>query len=208
MDLTSFLVLQGNTSKSFRQTVERTLSVAHPSAVRLAEHGRLKVLAGSSMTQIYPDHAKVTPRGWPAGTGWANADGCFDSHRRVVVTEGLVNWQGQFVESQRVPGVLLHELGHGLDLALEYFSRSPEFVEAYLADVARLIGRPVEQKLGYFLQGFDLVRGKLTCAGLSETMAETFAALSGRTPNRQNRPLMLRAFPRTVAAVRHRLDTY
>lgn len=205
-DLTQFLACRGNISSAFTLTVERTLSLAHPAASTVLQQGRLNIVATTTVPDYDASLRYQTPRGWTAASTWAEADGCFHGPTRsVVVAEGCLK-NGKLAPSGRVAGVLLHELGHGIDLALGDFSHSATFVAAYLADLAEILGTPIEAKLGYFVQGFNLGRGELSCAGLSETMAECFATIGGITPNPRNRLLMLRAFPRTISAVRHRLD--
>ena len=212
MQLSDLLVPVGNTTVEFNRLVERSVAHAPLQVAALAERFKLKIVAAPTVIDFDPRYRGVTPRGWQAGTTWAHADGFYQhASRTVLVTEGRIDQKtGKLVQTERVRGVLYHEFGHGLDAALGFFSKSIEFVTAYLADVAVLLRHPqsakLEAELAYFLQGFELQKGKLTCAGLSETMAEVFAVISGETPNKKNRRLMLRAFPRTIACVRRHLQ--
>ncbi len=78
----------------------------------------------------------------------------------------------EFVASPRVLGVLAHETGHGLDMALGFASRDPAFMTAYKLDAkvlraAKRAGESGSGRWDYFLQKYD--------AGPSEAFAEIFA---------------------------------
>lgn len=212
MQLTDLIVPVGNTTAEFGRLVVRTVEQAPPIVAGLADRYKLRIVAAPTVVEFDPRLRGVTPRGWTPGSSWAHADGYYrDDIRAVLVTEGCIDAKtGKLVQTKRVRGVLYHEFGHGIDAALGHFSKSIEFVTAYLADVAVILRHPksakLQKELAYFLQGFELKKGALTCAGLSEAMAESFAVLSGETPNKQNRQLMLRFFPRTIACVRRRLQ--
>lgn len=212
MKLTNLLVPFGNTTTEFDRLVIRTVEQAPPMIAGLADSYKLRIVAAPTVLEFEPSLRGVTPRGWDARSTWAHADGFYtDSTRTVLVTEGRIDANtGKLMQTERVRGVLYHELGHGIDAALGRFSKSIEFVTAYLADVVAILRHPqsakLEKKLDYLLQGFELSRGKHTGAGLAETMAEVFAVIAGETPNKQNRWLMIRAFPRTIACVQRRLQ--
>jgi hypothetical protein len=125
-------------------------------------HELFKAYGGSVVvTNKVTDYKKSlknkTPRGWPPGSTWDDADGIYiESDKEAIVTS----------KSSRTEGTIKHEYGHGVDAALGYFSNSPEFLEAYGKDADSIGGDP---KLSYFLQEGE--------AGRSEAFAEIFAQL-------------------------------
>ena len=164
---------------------------------RMAEAG-IKIRAGTKLTELNPDLKGVHPRGWPAGTTWDSADGMFNRGQKAVNVTEFYRPIGkrEFVRGSRIRGVLLHESGHGFDLALDYPStNSRAFAEAYESDV-KAIPKSAKNRLGYYLQ-------KKRNAGRTETFAETFAWNAGTgSANNDIRP----HFPRVTALVKTAMD--
>jgi hypothetical protein len=197
--LESLLATSGNIDRKFEELVVNTLAPVSPAVSRWAELGKLKLIAADSVVHRYPHLDAVIPRGWTGAT-WRQADGVHvgGTEQEVVVAQYVHDQSNKIVETPRARPVLLHEFGHGVDASLGGFSRSATFVEAYLADMSRLLGSADEKELGYFTQGFELKHGSLNCAGLSETFAECFAVVHLHCCNRQETPRFRRAFPRTI----------
>jgi hypothetical protein len=155
----------------------REIHAGLPERVRKAldAHG-VKVVIGRSMADAAPDLVDRRPRGWPEGTTWANADGCYRAatdRREIVATEFYRSEMGNSeTRSPRFPGALRHETGHAYDDALGIHSQSPEFLAAYRADVDKM-DEPTRQQVSYYLQPGE--------AGPSETFAEIFARLVGES---------------------------
>jgi hypothetical protein len=198
------LQIKGNPDPEFVQIVETTLQRVSKPMSRIAELGKVKLIAADSLMTVYPQAAlKKTPRGWDGGT-WAQADGAYSggTWRWVVATQYHLDSNGKLAQSSRIPGVLLHEFSHGLDEALSKFSQHPAFVRAYLADFAGFVGTPAEKKLAYFVQGFELKRGSWNAAGLQETFAEIMASVHGVSCVGNDLPVLYRCFPRCFKLLR------
>lgn len=147
-----------------------------------------------------PELAGKTPRGWPPGTTWDNADG-LQTGKKILVSEYRQTATGKWEKNTRIGGVVRHETGHALDEALgdgtKKYSDSNEFLEAYEKDVARLTKEQKDQ-LGYFLQA---------AGGRQETFADVFALLSGGPCNEIRRALLTAAFPHVQALIKKKLES-
>ena len=203
-NLNSIIRISGNIEPHFERTMIPLIeSIDSRLAILLESRGYGIVLTPTVVDHL-PRLRRLQPRGWGQGSTWLNADGCHSGQtKEIVVAQGNWNQSGKLVESTRWKGVFVHELGHGIDQAMEYFSRTIEFVEAYLADIAKIANTPIEKELSYYMQGFNLKeKGKLGPAGLSEAFAEVTAALLGYTPNKKDRQLVLRVFGNTARLLR------
>lgn len=198
--------VSGSVSDEFQQSAMAALERV-PSAVlqRFVDFGG-SVKLSDLVSTVRPDLKGVTPRGWPAGMTWDNSDGLYSpSGLYALVTEFRVNTLGQKVRSFRVQGTILHELGHGLDDALNALSRSAEFLAVYTkeAEAVEAIGGEVAKALSYILQK----RGGSRDVGASEVFAEGFAVIvygSGSGMERMAK-LMQEHFPRTLESIRKAL---
>lgn len=167
------LDVHGNMSASdvaeFREAIE-ALPAPVLDAIRRAGG---KFVVAEKLADWNPDLASQTPRGWPAGMTWANAEGLYDNGRKsVVACKTRVHVaSGQPEVSSRRIGVLRHEAGHGFDAAIGKPSRHhPDWADAYNRDVAA-IDPAKTGALGYYLQAGT--------AGREEAFAEIFAQLNG-----------------------------
>jgi hypothetical protein len=160
----------------------------------LAKHNVHYAIA-NRLLDVAPDLANQHPRGWPADKGFADVDGVFlESRNTVLVAETTRNGI-----SNRTLGAILHESGHAVDHSLGDFSKSPEFLAAYNADISKM---PVPDKtmLQYLLQPGP--------GGPKETAADVFAALHGSSGNLDQTPTILRDFPAVELFIqREELDT-
>lgn len=200
--LEGVLTIKGNPERKFEQLAATTLSLVSKPVSQLAANGGARIAATDSIVHLYPHLVQANPRGWATGT-WSQADGIYSPyHRMVAVAQYRRESNGNLVETNRAPGVLLHEFAHGLDHVggWGWLSRSAPFVRAYLADFAGVVGKPVEKKLHYYVQGFEIRGPLISCAGLEETFAELFASAHGHSCQRTT--LLVRSFPRTAKLLR------
>ena len=138
----------------------------------IADHGATFAVA-ETWEALDPIQAQEQPRGWPAGATWANTDGAYRGAEKQILVARRHRRIGdnKLILSERVPGVLRHETGHGFDDALGRPSHAnQEFKDAYLADVAKL-PHAMATHLAYYLQSGN--------TGLGEVFAEAFAELHG-----------------------------
>lgn len=138
-----------------------------------------KIAVGRRFGDVLPDLADVHPRGWPEGLTWSHVDGGYvEPYRLALACEEVKDDRsGEFVRSTRTIGVLSHETGHAYDHALDRFSGSSEFRQAYTRDVESLSERD-KRFVTYYLQPGQ--------AGPEEVFAELFGRLTGNgaDPNR------------------------
>jgi hypothetical protein len=162
----------GETSPEFKAKISDVVA-ALPISVRdkLREAG-IKIAVGRRVTDIMPELKGITPRGWPEGTTWDNAEGLYHGGvKKAIVTEKYIDRYTNSEEStKRAEGVLRHEVGHGYDAALEWFSSTNEFKKAHDADAA-MMDEATTTRLGYFLQS--------GLAGRQEAFAEVFGHING-----------------------------
>jgi len=146
--LEGVLSVHGNVSREFERSVIRILPNVPRGISRLAARSHLKIVVASTIVDYAPELQNRQPQGYPAGDTWAHAEGIYRSASRVlIVAEGYLDQQNIMVQSDRPVGVLFHELGHGVSAALGNADLTNEFVTAYLHDVAKFIGTPLEKKL-------------------------------------------------------------
>ena len=186
----------GTASAGFRAKVDAVLDALPDTVVAKLNEANVIVATGSRVTEVFPDLKGVHPRGWPSGTTWDSADGLFrhgtDRHFVNVSETYRPVGSRQFAPSPRVEGVLRHELGHAVDRAFGFVSRTPEFDAAYRAD-RRAIPADARRALGYYLQ-----KG---AAGPSEAFAEVFGELHGGGAG-GSWQRMLERFPNVAAHIR------
>lgn len=204
----SVLVTSGNFERHFERRIEQAVLSIPFRIGGLLERTKTGILLTPTVVDYFPELANVQPRGWPKGLTWRQCDGLYNVDQRLaVIAQGLYDRKGSLDEnSDEWLGIMFHELGHGVDSALEDFSTSPQFVHAYLADMAKLIGTKAEKELDYFTQGFDLKAG-VSSAGLEEAMAESTAVLFGQASREKHAVLFCYYFKNSIEAVRKRLQS-
>lgn len=160
------------TTKAFRDRIDATVRKLPDGIQKKLRDQAVKIETGELLTDIRRDLRGKRPRGWPKGMTWDNAEGAH-SAGRVSVSEKLRTRSGQVRKSERIEGVLRHEIGHALDDSLleeGSFSASEEFLRAYRKDKKRMTGE-VRRNFAYFLQA--------GIAGPREAFAEVFAVSQG-----------------------------
>lgn len=186
------LKFYGSPSEDAIRVARETIS-AFPTKIyeALARHGDVFSI-GFEMRDIMGKQADETPRGWVAGTSWANAEGVYQrSHRRIVVCQTTKDMStGERRNSRRFQAVLQHETGHAFDDALLGASSTQGFRIAYRQD-ADAIDPESRKRLGYFLQEGG--------AGREETFAELFAQEFGKGTVLTK---LASYFPRSLALLR------
>ncbi len=183
------LTLQAEAREAIAELPEQVRQV-------LADHG-VTVRLGHAMADVAPELAGQSPRGWPEGMTWSNADGAYYTPgKRIVATETYQSYYESIeVVSKRTVDVLRHETGHAFDSAIGNASYRKEFRAAYARDVAKLseIGKA---RVGYFLQsGY---------AGPQETFAELFAQEHGGGAEKIN---LRQLFPEAHEVVRGHIES-
>ena len=153
---------------------------------------------GKKVTQVKPELKGVHPRGWPSGTTWDSCEGLYDGNNRKVVSCETSRPIGKktFVKNARVEGVFKHETGHALDVALDGFSETQEFKNAWAKDV-RLIPKNQKRRYNYFIQ-----KGR-SSAGRKETFADVFSELIGNAENKNF--ATKNAFPNATKVIKSKL---
>jgi hypothetical protein len=162
----------GETSPEFKaKMLDAIEALPVPVRDKLREAG-IKIAVGRRVTEIMPEFKGVTPRGWPKGTTWDNAEGLYHGGvKKAIVTEKYIGRvSGLEISTGRAEGVLRHEVGHAYDAALESFSSTNEFKTAHNADRS-MMDEAISEKLAYFLQ--------LGGAGRQEAFAEVFGEING-----------------------------
>jgi hypothetical protein len=124
--------------------------------------GRIELFTGP--VTAHPDmepYRNVRPRGWDSGSTWDDVIACGPHNRDSDVNAVYVGTEGQ----GGVTSVLMHELGHGLDVYLS-------------SDGSRLSESPVLKRAYSHVLWYDPYYQQYGQAGRSEAFAEAFATLS------------------------------
>lgn len=182
-------------SPEFQERMLREIqNIPEADRALLASRG-IRIAIAGRVTDLDPSIANEQPRNWDRGSTQEDTDGIFlnDERRTVVVAEHTRSGP-----SNRAEGVLRHEIGHAMNLALDNFSDSREFRRAYDMDV-RNMSREQRRLLTFWLQP---AQG----AGRDEALADVYAALRGGVPNREQTEQILRAFPNIARLLRARLQ--
>lgn len=174
-----------------------------PAHVRqqLAESGA-RVQVGRTLADIDPQMAAQPARGHGGGKV-GDLDGVYQNHTQTVMV-GERTVAGR--RSDRIEGVVRHELGHALDdvwgerVPGGSFCSTPEFMKAFEADAAAASAGKDAAKLDYFL-----ANGGGPLASRQEVMAEVFAALHGGGSVR-DREMILQNFPSVAAHIHAEID--
>jgi hypothetical protein len=120
-----------------------------------ASQGGTIVLGKGPVTDVRPDLVGVQPRGWPAGSTWAQVAGMYSEMNKHV-------YAGDEAPHGSASAVL-HELGHGLGSLLGGY-------EATATAWASAMGDPYERQ-----PGLVTWNGETYSAGARETFAESVA---------------------------------
>jgi len=199
----SISILAG-VSERFRADVDAAARTVPDNVWQAIERAGWRLHAAPSVVDAAPWLKGVRPRGWPTGATWENADAVhLPRSRLLVLAEKRLTRDGAVVASDRVDGVLRHELGHAFDMASggrwQFHSLTPEFSAAYRADVAQLAGRRREA-LVYYLQQRS--------AGRQETFAEAFAITLGGGSDVDRREDFTAGFPHVMRLIGHAIAEY
>jgi HK97 family phage portal protein len=136
------------------------LNALRPTVLReLGDSGaQVRLVRGVISDQPEFAHLKgVTPRGWPKGTTWDDADGLYSYAEKMALKVYGTGGSGS-------TSTLVHEVGHGIGRLLGY-NDDPELIALHVKDFAHL--SPYEQQGG---PGGE--------AGRQEFLAETIAKLA------------------------------
>jgi hypothetical protein len=133
-----------------------------------AQGTRIKVCRGS-VTEYRTDLRGVQPRGWPPGSTWDTVPGVGGTNEVTVATIGHPGNPHVPVtgEGHGEYNLVLHEVGHGIDLGGGNLSTGAAFNTARTADAATL--NSYESQAGV--------------AGQQETYATSIAGYYGGDPN-------------------------
>jgi hypothetical protein len=174
LELSQKLVATAGTADANDVTlVSRRLAVAPPRVLWATQDRGIHVVAcRDSVVEYLPQLKGVQPRGWPDGATWDSVPGV--DWGKVVVIAVI----GHATGTAHVPGygegegsfaLVLHELGHALDGAMDgtdTYSGRRDFLGARASDSGSLT--PYESQAG--------------AAGPQETWAEMFARFYGGDP--------------------------
>jgi hypothetical protein len=204
-------------SPGFTQEMTAAFDRLPPKVRDALTDGKVTVHVSETLIQARPDLKGVTPRGWPPGNTWDEAEGMYHHHSyatnmpsEVHITEKRFSrFQKKYVTTHRGVGVFNHEVGHAFDYAKDQASTSLEFRKAYEADVKAFRDRAkrggaweikkAESQYAYFLQPGE--------AGPSECFAETFGELVGAGSSDGEKLHMTSNFPRCAEVIERLMIT-
>lgn len=175
-------------SEEFRQRMLREIQNIPYEDRRLLAEGRLRIVIAERMTDVDPSLSSERPRQWPRGTTWKDVDGAHLVEQNLLVISEFTR-DGR---TERAAGVLRHEIGHAMDDLLGNLSRSREFRESLMQDIARLTGQQ---------RGANRYR-----LHPEEAIADLYAVLRGGAPNHDETSMIGALFPRTMELLRQRLE--
>ena len=176
-----------NTTQADADAVIGELSKMPISDLRDLQRAGLSVIAcRESVVDAVPSLANQQPRGHAPGRGWQDVPGAYIPEQKAVVVATTAASDGTrivppFNVKHGSASLVEHEVGHALDAARRYPSKSdPAFQAAYQADLAS------GQLLAYYTQGGE--------AGPSEAYAESLALTLAGDPRGDG----ARRFPRMM----------
>lgn len=150
------------------------------------------VVADRTVTDVCPELAGQTPRGWPPGCTWEDTEG-FSWGNLAVVTEFVRN---EPVGQQRLLAVAAHEIGHSIDYAMgdgRVLRDAPDLVESHRRDGGlNLLGDAHD----YYRQSDG--------AGRQELIAEAFCYFMGCRENDD----IQKAFPKSMVVIQSSFKRY
>jgi len=159
----------GSVDALFVADMQKALAKVPTAVADVIRDAGIKTKVGNFVTEINPSTQGKTPRGWPPGTTWDNADGYFDSNKKEIgTTQYLKEINTGNAKLGRGSAVLMHETGH----AYNYASGDPAqndsaYIGAYKKDALALTGDVSKSALKYYLQSGE--------AGRNEAFAEAFS---------------------------------
>ena len=182
-------------SDQFGTQIENVYATLPAGERAIVESAGIRVSAARTVSDVLPQFAGQTPRGYRPGSTYDSVQGLFDNQaRRILIPEYYQNGDRYLPNQDRLEGVVKHEFGHALDQALGNFSDSPGFADAYAQDVARL-SRGARRDVAYLLQD--------GAAGRQEAFAELYAATKGahNTSGKLNADEFARLFPNSYRMI-------
>lgn len=197
--VTISLVSATSVSDRFQRETEAATRSVPLQVWKTLDDAGWRVQLAEFVVDAAPTLRGVRPAGWPRHLTWDNSDAIhLPSAKLLVVAEKRRDRNGEVVASSRVAGVLRHELGHAFDMAAggrsgRNLSSSPEFMEAYRNDTARIL-QAQRDNLAYYLQA-----GR---SGSQETFAEAFAVALGGGSSDMESAAFEASFPRVLAYAR------
>jgi hypothetical protein len=190
----SSLLFSQGASPAFAERVASYIATLPESVLSLVKNSGCKFIVGGAVADVDPyARYKVSP-GMRGMHDDEVVGGRFDPEKRTIyIFESVA---GQPVDAEETERVVAHEVGHAIDFAIGYFSRSPDFRwPAYLADF-QAMSENARSRESYNLQRGD--------TGPGEAMADAFADVTGHIHG-QRHVQMVQDFPKVLIAVRQRL---
>lgn len=155
---------------SIRDMVSATPEYLKP---LLADYG-VAVAPIRDIYEVCDWHFMNGPRGHGDRFSWAAVSGLCQNNGHLLVITEYAQRAGYYRKMDGRQGTFNHELAHCIDAALDYISKSPEFVAAWRSDVERIRARLAlshQAALAYIIADEP--------QGPSETFAEIVAAFLG-----------------------------
>lgn len=191
----------GKVSNEMKSVMNKTFEALPPRVQGLLNTVNNEINVGRRLTDMLPHLKGKHPRGWPAGTTWASAEG-MQTLGKVYIAETLRPIGAKIFErTTRAAGVFNHEVGHLIDRILKV-SGSAEFRSAYFDDLRKIRSNPALKKemgtrgaLRYYTKSPET-------QGMSEAFAEIFAQLQGASGTSLD---LVATFPKCAGFIRHRI---
>lgn len=223
--LVSYLIdYHGEVPIQFGNQVRDALAEIPEADLKLLAIRGQGVKVGHTVTEVYPELAGATPRGWSTGSSWDQAEGLhYGGNRREACVTAFrrSSGTGELIEARPIASILRHELGHAIDDLDDKLSQTnvSMFWEAYRKDVDELIKssgsellsngfslRGDASELSYVLQvAKSNVSGmyQASNAGASEAFAEAYASIRGGAVSGE---VFDKSFPETIKYVRELVE--
>ncbi|MBY0357817.1 MAG: hypothetical protein K2W82_07430 [Candidatus Obscuribacterales bacterium] len=188
-------------SKRFQDTITTIAAELPQPVIDLLKHKGIKLVTAEKLTSVLPEFKGDRPRGWPVGKSWDDVDGIFVPVRKWVVASEKYTSDGIWRYSARPGGIVRHETGHGVNLAMGpgagvIFSNGQPFIDAYNKDVQKFTAED-RSNLHYYLQANG--------PGRDETFADAFASLNGGAANYETDKMIKEKFPTVLELVKQEL---
>jgi hypothetical protein len=188
-----------NASPEFVKKVTGEIAKLPENVQHLLASNGTRITIANRISDLDPELANKRPPGHDEKSNWASMDGMQNSdYKRVVVAEFSSSGK-----SDRVEGVLRHEVGHAVDRALGRESAGPEFDAAYSKDVAAM-SDSTKTANKYKIQPDE--GGKPTDGGKGEAFADVFGALNGASCNPADTAKVLATYPNTAEYLRKKMS--
>lgn len=190
-------VSASSVGEEFQQQVQSAAESVPAEIWRRLQQSGWQFRTAEFVVDAVPALRGQSPRGWPEGMTWENTDAVhMPKSRLLVFAEKRRTTKGEVVFSSRVSGVVRHELGHAVDMALadhaRFRSSERDFLAAYHRDIQELSAAQ-RADMDYYLQN--------GAAGRQETFAEAFAILLGGGSDTDKRSIFEESFPRVTDCV-------